>query len=268
MKTYTLIYFFIEGGINVCNGLIVGSNSTTVQQIYQMINWKSLHLSVQCTTKRLKHVNRMINQENISFVLINLSNFEEEGFELSETLRNESTIPILLLCGNNDFSNFRRALSLQVNDYLPNPLQPNDLKTSILQIKNKWLRDTIPLRKSGFNSTNKSSSDIIKEVKNYVDNILEESINKRITLKEIAATMNYNCSYLGQKFKEHEKMTFNDYLLTQRMEKAKHLLKSTNMKVYEIANEVGYMELDWFYKKFKSYTGVNANKYRELAISK
>ncbi|MFC4388771.1 helix-turn-helix domain-containing protein [Gracilibacillus marinus] len=252
----------------MCNGLIVGSNSSSVQDIFQMINWKSLHISVQCTTENGKHIVRILKQKNISFVLINLSSYEEEGFEICKILRNNSTIPILLLCGNNDFSNYRKALSLQVNDYLPEPLQPNELKTSIQQIKNKWIQDTIPIRKNTFISINKSSSDIIQEVKNYVDSILEESINKRITLKEIAAIMNYNCSYLGQKFKEHEKITFNEYLLKKRMEKAKHLLENTDMKVYEVANEVGYMELDWFYKKFKLYTGVNANKYRELAMSK
>lgn len=63
-------------------------------------------------------------------------------------------------------------------------------------------------------------------------------------------------------------MTFNEFLLKQRMEKAKLLLEKTDMKIYEVAQEVGYVELDWFYKKFKTYTGVNANKYRQLAGSK
>jgi YesN/AraC family two-component response regulator len=62
-------------------------------------------------------------------------------------------------------------------------------------------------------------------------------------------------------------MTFNEYLLKQRMEKVKALLESTDLKVYEIANEVGYSEMDWFYKKFKSYTGVSANEYRKKMMS-
>ena len=43
-------------------------------------------------------------------------------------------------------------------------------------------------------------------------------------------------------------MTFNEYLLQQRMEKAKLLLVHTDMKIYEIADMVGYNDMDWFYK--------------------
>jgi len=94
---------------------------------------------------------------------------------------------------------------------------------------------------------------------------VKHSLRENITLKEIARSLHFNCSYLGQKFKEHEKMTFNEYLLRQRMERAKTLLAHTRMKVYEIANQVGYSDLDWFYKKFKSYTGVSANQYRKMS---
>lgn len=47
------------------------------------------------------------------------------------------------------------------------------------------------------------------------------------------------------------------------MEKAKLLLETTEMKIHEIAGAVGYMEIDWFYKKFKEYTGTSANEYRK-----
>jgi two-component system response regulator YesN len=40
------------------------------------------------------------------------------------------------------------------------------------------------------------------------------------------------------------------------------MLLRTDKKVYEIALEVGYGELDWFYKRFKSYAGISAGEYR------
>ncbi|KWX74392.1 hypothetical protein AMQ84_20560 [Paenibacillus riograndensis] len=51
--------------------------------------------------------------------------------------------------------------------------------------------------------------------------------------------------------------------LLRRMEKAKLLLETTEMKIYEITDAVGYTEIDWFYKKFKEYTGTSAYEYRE-----
>ncbi len=88
-------------------------------------------------------------------------------------------------------------------------------------------------------------------------------MNQNITLKIISSLLHFNCVYLGQKFKDQENMSFNEYLLQQRMEKAKILLERTDMRIYEIANEVGYTEIDWFYKKFKEYTGASANEYRK-----
>ncbi|GIO84106.1 hypothetical protein J25TS5_10380 [Paenibacillus faecis] len=104
---------------------------------------------------------------------------------------------------------------------------------------------------------------VIHKVKEYVDKMLHTNI----TLKEISRKFHFNCSYLGQKFKHHENMSFNEYLFMQRMERAKILLEQTDLKVYEIAKRVGYTELDWFYKRFKTYTGVSANEYRKMAAS-
>lgn len=98
----------------------------------------------------------------------------------------------------------------------------------------------------------------IEEVKAWVS----EHYGSHISLRAIAAKMYMNPVYLGQLFKSQTEMSFNDYLLKVRMEKAIELLLHSDKKVYEIAYEVGYKQLDWFYKKFKAYTGISAGEYR------
>lgn len=83
-----------------------------------------------------------------------------------------------------------------------------------------------------------------------------------VCLKTIAKQLYVNPAYLGRLFKSHVAVSFNDYLIQIRMEKAKELLMTTDMRIYEIAHEVGYRQLDWFYKKFKEYTGCSAKEYR------
>lgn len=99
---------------------------------------------------------------------------------------------------------------------------------------------------------------MIRIVKAYV----RDHLNEEITLKKIADILHFNCAYLGQKFKMEENISFNDYMLQERMKKAKQLLLSTNLRIYEIALEVGYRDIDWFYKKFKAYAGSSPNAYR------
>ncbi|SFF20846.1 Two-component response regulator, YesN/AraC family, consists of REC and AraC-type DNA-binding domains [Paenibacillus catalpae] len=99
---------------------------------------------------------------------------------------------------------------------------------------------------------------IVAEVKR----IVQEQYSSPISLREVAATIYMNPNYLGKLFKANTEQSFNDYVLQVRMEKAKELLLHTDKKVYEIAQEVGFSELDWFYKRFKAYTGVSTGDYR------
>ncbi|CAM3308510.1 response regulator transcription factor [Paenibacillus lupini] len=99
---------------------------------------------------------------------------------------------------------------------------------------------------------------IVLEVKQ----IVQEQYAGNVSLRSVAAMIYMNPNYLGKLFKANTEQSFNDYVLQVRMEKAKELLLHTDKKVYEIALEVGFSELDWFYKRFKTYTGVSTSDYR------
>lgn len=95
-----------------------------------------------------------------------------------------------------------------------------------------------------------------------VKNIVKENYVSNIHLKMIAEEIHMNPTYLGQVFKSTVGMSFNDYLMQTRLEKAKSLVLHTDKKIYEIALEVGFRQLDAFYKRFKEYTGKSASELR------
>lgn len=99
---------------------------------------------------------------------------------------------------------------------------------------------------------------VIAEAKAMID----AHYSDNISLKSIADRVYLNPNHLGKLFKSVTGLSFNDYLLQVRMEHAKRMLRETDLKVYEIAASVGYTELDWFYKRFKAFTGVSAGEYR------
>lgn len=166
--------------------------------------------------------------------------------------------------GRDHFRFVRKALTYQVNDYLPYPVSPSSLLNSLHGLRSHLETDPAHKTSSFFktpvqmNGKPMHSSHVIRIVKAYV----RDHLSDEITLKKISDMLHFNCAYLGQKFKLEEKMSFNDYMLQQRMEKAQQLLSSTNLRIYEIAIEVGYKDIDWFYKKFKAYAGSSPNAYR------
>ncbi|MFC5470650.1 helix-turn-helix domain-containing protein [Cohnella suwonensis] len=95
-----------------------------------------------------------------------------------------------------------------------------------------------------------------------VKSLLQRNYGDGVCLKSIAKQLYVNPAYLGRLFKSFESITFNHYLVEVRMEKAKELLFTTDKRIYEIAREVGYRQLDWFYKKFKEYTGYSPKEYK------
>jgi len=89
----------------------------------------------------------------------------------------------------------------------------------------------------------------LQRVVSYVENNYSEKLN----LKGVAELFYYNCAYLGKSFKKHTGKSFSEYLDMLRVDAAKKLLQSTDMKVYEISAAIGYSNTDYFHSKFKKY---------------
>lgn len=101
-----------------------------------------------------------------------------------------------------------------------------------------------------------------------IDDILyyiEHNYTRGITLENIAPLFGYNSSYLGKIFSKMVGENFNSYLDHVRIEHSKELLLKQNMKVYEIAEEVGYRNVDYFHIKFKKYVGQTPAEFRKTA---
>ena len=103
------------------------------------------------------------------------------------------------------------------------------------------------------------SNGIMSELEKYI----KENYNKNLTLKSVAQKFYLNPVYLGQLFKKHYGVYFNSYLQKIRVEEAKKLLMSTNMKIYEISQAVGYNDTDYFIQCFTKLCNMTPNQFRK-----
>lgn len=77
-----------------------------------------------------------------------------------------------------------------------------------------------------------------------------------ISLKQVACVCGINTSYLGQIFKKATGESFTNYVNRFRIDKAKELLAQSTLKVYEVAEKVGFTDYHYFLKIFKKITGI------------
>ena len=83
-----------------------------------------------------------------------------------------------------------------------------------------------------------------------------------ITRSSVAERFNMNPSYLSQSFTRFKGISFIDYVTDVRIKNAKRLLKTTNMKVQVVSEEVGYNSTQHFSKVFAKAVGCNPAEYR------
>ncbi|MGG7143150.1 response regulator transcription factor [Clostridium nigeriense] len=98
----------------------------------------------------------------------------------------------------------------------------------------------------------------IKLAKQYII----DNFNKNITLKEVADKVFLSQNYLSELFKKETGEGFYDFLSRYRVNIAKDLLTKTNLKVYEVAENVGYSDSITFGRAFKKITGETPNSFR------
>lgn len=129
-----------------------------------------------------------------------------------------------------------------------------------LNVKKYYLTQDERLKEilnSDLNDVNNNIT-VIKLAKDYIIN----NYNKNISLKDVADEVYLSQNYLSELFKKEIGEGFYDFLSKYRIKKAKEVLLTTNLKVYEIAQMVGYNDSITFGRALKKITGTTPNNFR------
>lgn len=92
--------------------------------------------------------------------------------------------------------------------------------------------------------------------------LIERNYHKNIKLETLAEVFHYNRNYLGKVFIDYTGEYFNTYLDKVRIENGRRLLLQ-GLKVYQVAERIGYSNVDYFHSKFKKYEGMSPSAYRK-----
>lgn len=99
-----------------------------------------------------------------------------------------------------------------------------------------------------------------------VEREVRENYAENLTLRELSKKYYVNSAYLGQLFRKKYGVSFKDYLNNYRIEQAAQKLLRTDEKIYQIAREVGYKDLDYFINRFISVKGCTPAKFRKQSV--
>lgn len=139
-----------------------------------------------------------------------------------------------------------------------------------------------PLELSGM----ETAQEIIRMLRNWSENLhgLTTSAEKRVVLEEIINYLNENCLHcdfsvyeaaghfemtlpaFSKFFKDRTGQNVMEYTIRLRMERAKVLLRTTDLPIKEISEAVGYYNISSFTRRFKINQGVTTSEYRKISL--
>lgn len=99
------------------------------------------------------------------------------------------------------------------------------------------------------------SSSLMKEVSASLDYIKDKLVDKNLSLQMVADHIGVSKNYYSKAFKETTGVNFIDHITKLRVEKARSLYIHTDLKIYEIAEKVGYSDWHYLYSVYKKVLG-------------
>lgn len=104
---------------------------------------------------------------------------------------------------------------------------------------------------------------VSRGVLGMVEKEIRENYASNITLRSLSEKYYVNSAYLGQLFRKKYGQSFKDYLNNYRMEQAADALLRTDKKIVQIAEDVGYHDLDYFTNRFIQVKGCTPARFRK-----
>lgn len=129
------------------------------------------------------------------------------------------------------------------------------------------LFDIIELMKNEF--ANASITYFGRTTKSTMERVVQyikANYSQELRLEMLANIFGYNSAYLGKVFHQYTGENFNNYLDGIRITEAKRLLSMDEHKVYEVAEMVGYTNINYFHNKFKKYVGISPLNYKKACL--
>ena len=199
----------------------------------------------------------VIRKEQPNIVISDISMPGMDGLKMIAALRVEfPEMQISILTGYRDFDYAQQAIRLGVTRFLLKPSNMDEIEEAVQVMAENLKKRNITGEED--ESENTAGSFIVKNALAYI----QENYNKKISLSEVAENTFVSQWHLSKLLNKHLEKSFSEILNSIRIDKAKELLKDPSLRIGDVAEEVGFLDMAHFSRVFKKIEGISANEYR------
>lgn len=239
--------------------------------IKQLIDLSSLQIGEIHEASTGEEALKIFEEFKPEIVLMDINMPKIDGLSVAKKIKSiSSDTKIAIITGYNYFDYAQTAIKIGVEDYILKPISKKDVSEIIVKLVSSLQerKKDKEIEKVLEKITTDSQDNIAKNnYKVLIQNIIEDSYtDSQFTLSVLSEKLELSSGYLSVMFKKNFGIPFQDYLLQKRMEKAKLLLLTTELKNYEVAEQVGFEDVNYFITKFKKYYQIAPKQYREMVL--
>ena len=185
---------------------------------------------------------------------------DRTGLEvLSELKSIQRQLPVVMLTGYGSEWVCASAFKLGATDYLQKPVSAVDLVAAVQRILRPGVKTDDSARERRVTEEWSNQRCLVVQ---RAAAVIQERYWDRLSLTSLARQVGIGKYHLSHRFRDVLGISFRDYLLKVRLERAKVLLTTGRVSITEVAQNVGFGDLARFDKVFKRYTGVTPSTYR------
>lgn len=239
--------------------LIVEDEEMIRKGIILSVDWAALDCVVVGEAPNGEVALELVEQYAPTLIISDIKMPKMDGLEFLRRLRESgNNTYVIILTAYDDFEYARSALRLGAVDYLLKPFHDGELEQVILNLQqlNTVSAEEVPLPelKKG------DKSRYVLEAMSYIG---EHYNDPNMTVRTVADSLGISEGYLSHVFKKETDYTLLNYLTRYRIRKAMELLHDYRMKVYEVAELVGYRDTTYFSTTFKKLVGISPSEYQD-----
>lgn len=271
--------------------MIVDDERVVCQGMQRLIDWGAYGFRVVQTAANGQEALELQLQEHFDLIVTDLKMPRMDGVELVRQLSmRRETCKVIIVSAYGEFSYAQAVMEYGVQYYLLKPINEEVLCGYLSRI-GEQLDAREGKEKPGAGETAEygggdsqedseetgqegshlvqfeylyrlSANGVITEILRYISDHYSEPL----TLNLLARLYSFSPVYLGRLFKKEMGISFNEYLNSFRIRQALEYIHAGNDMIYEIAERVGYRDINYFYKCFKAIVGSTPGEYRNRSV--
>lgn len=213
----------------------------------------------------------VLKQQSVQLIISDVMMPVMDGFSLLKTVKNNleySHIPVILLTAKNTIQSRLEGLESGADAYIAKPFSMEILLAQITNLLNNRLK----MRTYYFKSpvAHMKSMAYTKEDENFLeklnDIITEHIADTDLDVDQIAGLMNLSRPTLYRKIKAISDLTPNELITLSRLKKAAELILQGEMRIYEIAESVGFSSQSYFSRAFSRQFNMTPSQFAKKTM--